>query len=240
MLIKKIAFFVTGILFSVLWMTGCDRSESQKKSSAQAAIITVQSQASVTHLYYNGVLLPLETTSVLSSVAGQVVKMHFQYGEIVKDQQLLFEISSSKLTDDFHTAVTQYLQNKSQFENEQQNFAATKALTEAGVTSEQDYQMERNSYETSLLTFYQSKYQLEKILKQAGMNLSQIEAMSIADMNSVNDIFKKQFSDIKVVAAANGVALFPTGSSGNSGDDDDSDQGGSSGDDAPLRVGSEH
>ncbi|WP_423063360.1 efflux RND transporter periplasmic adaptor subunit [Candidiatus Paracoxiella cheracis] len=210
------------ILLSVaLIMGGC---QDKKKTSKKKKLVTVTAvkKSTVTKLYYKGTLQALKNIPVLSPVDGTVTELHFKYGDVIRDGQRLVIINSSKLASDYRQAVSKYLQAKDSFETTGRSFQGTEALHKAGVISTDEYLSGKSQYETNTLNFYQARFDLEKVLKKAGISSEQIEKLSITDTKAVAKILQKRFSHIVVTASGSGVALFPTKdeSSGDGGRDD--------------------
>ncbi len=219
---KKWRHFVLIISMMVLvvaLISSCDKKEKAKKQTT-LKVITVEPKATVKRLYYTGKLEPIKNIAVFSPVDGRVHKLFFIYGESVKEGQELVTINSSKLVDSYRQAVSDYLTKKATYINGIQTYQGNIALHDAGVISDSEFINDKNTYETNLLNFYQSRFELEKVLKQAGMAPKEVEALSLNDTKQLNSILEKHFKNIKVVSPGTGVALLPTKN-----DDSDSSSG---------------
>ncbi len=215
--ILKIGFAI--ILATALLSGGCKGEEKKVDKKKSPTIIVAKLQGSVTQLYFKGSLSPLRNIPVLSPVDGTVVKLFFKYGDTVKKDQNIVAIDSAKLADDYRQAVTKYLQAKDTYENSIQSYIGTEALHKAGVISTDEYLTDKSQHETNVLNYYQSKYDLEKVLRKAEIDPETIEKLSIVDTQEVNKILQRRFSNITVTSPGDGVALFPvsTDSSGSDG-----------------------
>ena len=202
---KYAALILTSLLVGSL--SGC-HGKTQPANKAQQ-IVTVKKQANITHLYYDSTIEPLKTVSVITQVAGTVRSLNFKYGQMVHKGQLLMVLSSQKLATDYRNAVNSYLEKKNAYETSYQSFQGDQALHKAGVISKESFDQEQNTYETSILSFYQAKEALEKVLKLAHIDASTIEGLHLNDTKQVNKILQRNFNDLKVYATGTGVALFP-------------------------------
>src|SRR3990167_5730718 len=80
-------------------------------------LFVVESRASVSALYYNGIVSPIPIYNVFSPVNGYVSKRYFSYGQYIKKGDLLFSIHSDDLGRDFNSALIEYLNAKSNHKN---------------------------------------------------------------------------------------------------------------------------
>lgn len=227
---KKLIWVIS--LFALL-LSGCDKKTQPGSTAPQESIVIAQLKNETTHLYYKGTLGPIKTNSVLSPADGTVSQLLFKYGDFVKKDQTLFVINSEKLADDYRDAVTKYLQAKDAYANGKTSFAGTEALHKAGVISNDEYQTSKSQYQTSIMNYYQAKFDLEKILAQANIDPNTIEKLTIVDTNAVNQILQRQFSNIIVRSPGDGVALFPVGNDSSS----DGDKSGKLVDGAAVKQG---
>ena len=199
------------------------------KKTTTTKLVTVTEHAMVKPFYFNGTIAPLRKVPVLSPVAGHVVKLGFKYGDHVKKGQLLAVLSSKTLAQSYRQAVTSYLQKKNTYQTSLKTLQSDKALWKAGVISKQSYDTSNNTYETNVLSYYQAKIALEKILNRVGLGISRIEKMKLSDFRQLEKILHKSFDRIKVYSPANGVALFAL----------NNNSSGSSSGDSSLMEGSE-
>lgn len=222
---KKVLLIGLIIVSSIL--VGCGPSKKPKKTKEQ--IVVAKVSVPVKHLYFNGVIQPIATQSVLSPVDGRIEKLNFIYGQKVVKGQLLAIVNSLKLMDSFRQAVSSFLQKKSDYLTQTQNFQGTKVLYKAGVIDGEQYTSEKSTYENSVLAFFQEEYELKKVLLKAGVKPQEIEKLSISDVDKIKILFARQFNHIRVYAPSSGVALFPIpqqGQSGSSSSDSSSDSSG--------------
>lgn len=213
-------------------LSGCKHHDDAKKNQSAERIVIAKSQVPVQKLYYSGTLSPIATTPVISPFAGNVQEIKFAYGERVTKNQELLTIDSSALADDYRKAVSDYIQKKQSFGNNQLSFVGTQALYKAGIIPENQYQTEKTQHDNSALDFLQSQYQLEKVMHLAHVDAATIEKLSIADTQKVSTILQRHFHNIPILAPSSGIVLYPAASSDSSGN------GSASSDDKQLIQGS--
>lgn len=199
----------------------------KKQSAVKQHIVVVKKESITTPLDFKGTLEPINNQSVTSPVDGRVRAIAFKYGNSIKQGQELFRIQSKTLEDNFNQAITAYLKAKESFEEDKGNYQGTIALYKSGILSQQDFTNAKNTHNTAILTYYQAKSKLDKILKKVDISFSQVSNITILQSVDVAKLFKSKFENIVVKAPASGVALFPL-----------PDQSSDSKSDGKLRVGS--
>ena len=194
-------------------LLGCLLLGCHKQSGTQTTnytVITVQPKVTVTALHFSGTLGPLDAQSVLSPLDGRVSEVLFSYGQPIEKGQALITLDSAKLSEDYRKTVSEFLEKKQAYEISLASFQGTEALYKAGVISKEEYSTAASHQRSDTLAFYQSKYELEKLLVQTSLPVAAIEQLNLADMKKVNEILNRQFKNIKIFAPSSGVALFPT------------------------------
>lgn len=206
---KRIVSGIVFLMMTFVVLTGFTRCQSERSSKKKEQIVTAKTKRPVRSLFYSGDLMPLAMDSVLSPVAGHIKKMHFSYGQYVKKGALLLTIDSMTLTQNFQKSVTDYLQKKSALGDALRQFQASQALAKAGVISQQEFLTSQTQYRTADLDFYQSRFAMEKILVQAGVNPKEIETLTLGDTKAIRKLLQRRFKHIVVLANAEGIILFP-------------------------------
>lgn len=213
MQVKKIFIFIV-LLLSVLGIASCkDKSKPIHKQKIIVAKLVTPTQK----LYFSGSLDPLNTFPVVSPVAGNIDAINFIYGQHIQEKQLLFVLSSSALADDYRKAINDYLQKKQSYVQNRQSFAGTQSLFDAGAIARNEYTTQKTQLENSQLDFLQVQYTLEHVLRTANVDPSQIEVLSIADTQKVNQLLQRRFRHIQILSPGAGIALFPVKKSGSDG-----------------------
>lgn len=217
---------VLGAVVLSMSLAACNnKSDKQKASKVTTAVAKLRSLT--VHLPYAGTLKPLSTISLLSPVDGRVTKVNFSYGQYVKKGQVIAILNSKQLSDNFHKNIASFLQAKSSYNNEVINFAGSQALYKAGVIQRSTFLSNQSNYQTKAFSFYQTKFQLEKVLREARIDPKSVEKLNLGDTKAVDKLLAERFTHIVVKATGAGVALFPIpGQSNNSGDGNNSNSTG--------------
>ncbi len=201
-------------------IASCDKTKKNKTSASNKTHIIVATQKSpVQKLYFTGTLLPISTTAVISNVAGIITEMDFNYGEKIQSGQKLMVLDSKPLAEKYKKAVNDFLQKKQAYANGKLSFTGTKALYAAGVIPQSQYISEQTAFDNTSLDFLEARYELEKVLRTAGVDVKKIEQLSISDTAEVNSVLQVHFKNIVIVATGSGVALFPPPNQGGGGND---------------------
>lgn len=205
------------IIIFIVYLSGCHSKQQQQDATK---IVTATLQPNTTQLYYSGTLQPLHTDSVVSPADGVVEAIHFKYGEVVQKGQLLLVVNSTKLQQDYDTAITNYIKAKDTFERSKSDFVATGKLYKAGIENLQNYESAKSTLETNELALINAT----NTLKQAADKLpvkQQIDyaKLSLQDIPTIRKILEKQNDRIKLYAPTTGIALFPSSADSSQGND---------------------
>lgn len=213
------------ILLFGMMMVGC-QSKQQKPVSHQK-VVTVSEKPSVKRLFYGGSIRPITVNTITSPVDGEVSEINFSYGQIVHKGQLLVKISSNKLQNEFHEAVSSYLKNKESYHNSKVSFNGSEQLYKEKIISRQEYTQEKTALENSEMSYLDSKFKLEQLIKSVPGLAAKVKKIDLDDIKNIRTIFNENFDEISLRAQRNGIVLFPVKKS-------DSDSG-----DKEIEVGSE-
>lgn len=213
------------LIFLLLNIIGINSCEAKSKSVKKTHIIVAKLETPVQKLYFTGTLDPIQTLPVVSQIAGDVVSMHFTYGERIQNNQLLFVLSSSALADSYRKTINNYLQKKQAYAMSQQNFEGMKTLYDAGAVSKNDYETNKAQLDNAKLDFLEAQYDLEHVLRTAAVDPEKVEKLTIADTDTINKLLQKHFHHIAIFSPGAGIALFPAQKSGSSGSGSDTSGG---------------
>lgn len=193
------------LLFLLVGLLG-SCSESRKNNQH---VISVESHASSNSLFYSGIISPLKTMVVPSPVDGVIVDMPFQYGQEIKADQLLFQISSAKFISDYKMALMQYIKAKSDFNAAKTLLNEAKFLHKNQLISDDDFRMKQSSYYASQLTLLQATDTMEILLHQLNIKNINPYELTIADAEKINKALHLQMKadNLSVFSPANGVVL---------------------------------
>ncbi len=200
---------LTGVCCCAAALVGCQEKKKKADVPKVVKVITVKLQTPIKRLYFTGTLEPISVKSVTSPVAGHIAKLAFAYGEKVEKGQDLVVLDSDALATSFRKAVSDYLQKKDTYDNSKESYAGSKALYQAKINSREQYLSDRSTYENNVLNFFQSRYQLRKVLKQADVSFDEISKLNLSEIRQVMLLLRKKFNNIIIKAPADGVALFP-------------------------------
>lgn len=228
---QKILLQICCYFLMVLLIMSC-RGEHDAQQKQQFQIVTAQLKSVPTQFYYGGMVSPIQVFNVMSPTDGVVKEMFFKYGQKVKENDPLLVISSSKLQEDYRTAMTNFIKAKEDYTNAQINFHGTQELKEAQIISEQEFLSEKDQYDEAALSYLNAKIALEQILvKIPGLTTVAVEKLSPSDITGLSRVLQTQYSDLKILAKEQGVVLAPQKTAGGVGDDGDNSK--------PLQVGSQ-
>ncbi|MCH9644541.1 MAG: HlyD family efflux transporter periplasmic adaptor subunit [Gammaproteobacteria bacterium] len=205
---KRVLFTLVLLSLGMAVLSGCDKKD-EKKTAATLDVVTAKLSKPIMVLHYSGAVNPLTTNAVISPVDGRIAKLDFEYGRTVKKGAVIVSLSSDTLADDFKKAVNTYLQKKDAYFTGKMSFSGTQMLYKAGVTEKSSYLDEKSTFDGKTLDYLQSVYDLQKILSKVHVDPDTVLNLSISDTKQVNQLLRKQFSDIPVKANASGIALFP-------------------------------
>lgn len=201
---KTLAVACCGLVLSACPKFGGDKTDTQQHMVIAKPVHTVS------HLYYSGNIMPLVTTNALSPVDGRITEIKFNYGDEIKKDQVLAEINSTQLSDDYHQTINNYLEKKDALDHQKFLFPGTSKLYEAQVISKYQFLEGKSALATARLEYMQAKYELEKVLKKALIDPKFIESLSVDKTQDIRSVLQQKFSHIDVRAQSDGVALFPS------------------------------
>lgn len=206
----------------------------------EPAIITGETLVVKTQLLQNklslvGKIQPLDQMEVISPLAGTIKEKHFEYGELVKKDQLLLVIDTTKEEVNYREVSTSYikaqqkvkkLQNwetdpevtmarrnllKTQYAlaSMQRELAETRRLLDKGIVAALELDEKERQYQNEKLDYQSAQERLRQILEQGSA-----ENLRIAELEMKNAEFKRQeieqrIENARVVSPLEGVILTP-------------------------------
>lgn len=205
--IKSILFnFMLGIL--AISLIGCSGSDSKDEKKPQFQTMTVKPKAVTKSFYFSGTIQPIEIANAVSYVDGIVESKNFDYGQPIKKDQLVVTINSTKLQQDFQTALTDYLKAEDKLTTSYSTFRGSQTLWKMEFISQEKFDADRSSYENDKLAVLQSKIKLQRTLKKLGMNES-VTKLTLRDIDQVGLAYTQRHNIIKIYSPARGIALYP-------------------------------
>lgn len=227
-MIRKI--LIAQIVLLSLLSAGCHKQNKINNEKHKLNTITVNMAAAPTHLFYSGTLSPIQVFNVISPTDGAVKELRFKYGDITKKGQLLMVVGSSKLQEDYRTALTNFLKAKEDYSTGETNFKGTQQLLKAQIISTQEYLQEKQQYDSTVIAYLNAKYQLEQQLKKLSGS-TELENLTLDNIDVLNKVLQMHYNDINIYAQNDGIILYPQKSSSSDSSDSNSDK--------PLQIGTQ-
>lgn len=133
------------IFLSVVLMLGLSACSREPKVD-NADIVTVKADALTNTLYFSGAIEPIKTLVITSPVDGAVIDFGFQYGDVVKPNQPLFYLSSSKFLSDYKAALLEYIKAKNEFDQSKTQMHESDFLHKNLLISDDDFAAKKSAY----------------------------------------------------------------------------------------------
>lgn len=197
---------ISGCLIALFVVTGV----FAQNSSANLKTIIAKKQAVSNQLAYSGIIEPLVTQMVTSSEEGTINNLNFQYGQPVKEGELLFEVNSKKFQDNFISVVKTYLTAKQQVHQSQTKLQEQEELWKYGLISRDTYSSAKTQYDTNQLALLQAQEELSGMLQRHKNIQVDYEHLDLSDLDQLKNVLYSNFqSNVKIYAPATGIALIP-------------------------------
>ncbi len=203
---KISSLFSLLLIISTMSLSACSRDQK-----APIKTITVEQKSLSNVLFYSGTIQPLHTWVITSPTDGIVVDMPFQYGEHIKKNQLLFQLSSAKFLADYKTAFMQYLKAKNDFMTSQSQLTEATFLHKNQLISDDDYKMKQSGFYSSRLALLQAKDALANLLQQVSIKDKQLYQLTIADIDQITKALHIDLrsENLAILSPYSGVILAP-------------------------------
>ncbi|KAF5079102.1 efflux RND transporter periplasmic adaptor subunit [Anaerotignum sp.] len=172
------------ILFSLcaVLLTGCAKEAPEEKPALRSVeVATVGKDAISSSFSYSGKAAASKEISVVPTVPGKVMGYHFEVGDTVRENQVLFSVDSSTLNDQLRSSEVNYNAAKLSLENTEKTYNNNKILFEQGIIAEAEIDQMKLGYESAK---------------------ANIEALEVN-----LDVLKKQISDCTVTSPMSGVIV---------------------------------
>ncbi len=206
---KKFLLLSTMLIAASILLAGCSKDKKSEEQAGQVQIIEAKMQTTSTDLYFSGMLQPIQVEGVASPVDGNVHKIFFRYGQLVKKGQLLFDIDSPQMLKTFREAVGTYLKSLDTYERSVQSYNGTKELYDAKIVDKQTYLGEKSTVENNQLALFNAKYALEQAVENMPGVDKELKNLSLGKIEQVKKVLQEQFDEIEIHSKFSGVALFP-------------------------------
>lgn len=199
------------LMLFFLCLTACGSSDKTAVTGKQETI-KVEPKPLTTSLYYSGTVQPFKTIVVISPAEGVIQEASFHYGDIVKQGQLLFTISSEKFQTDYKSALMQYLKSKNEFDTSNVQLKEGDFLHKNQLISDDDFKTKQTSYYNAQLSYIQAKDTLAAMLKQMDVKGFRLDELTIENIEKINQAMHAQGDKqmLRVTSPVDGVVLLPS------------------------------
>lgn len=211
---KKIILFFISIFFITIFIVF---STHKHKNAVipKEKIVEVKEQDHNEHLYFNGVLTPINISPVITAIDGTVKEKFFEYGSEVKKGEVLFKIQSSALEKDFHSSLADYSKARHEYEERKRKFIGTKKLWELEFIPANEFYSDRNGLEEAHTNLVQSQYRLQQVLAILG-NKIDFKSIATKTPSEIDQMLGEQKDELYVFSPTWGLVLTPDKQLGNS------------------------
>ncbi|EKD72334.1 MAG: hypothetical protein ACD_45C00701G0005 [uncultured bacterium] len=199
------------VTFLVLCLYTCMQHRRAQAIAKNNTLVTVEPHSLTATLYYSGIVEPLKTVVVTTPSDGVIADMMFHYGDVVKEGQLLFSITSEKFQTDYKNALMQYIKAKTDFVNSQSQMKESEFLHVNQLISDDDFKAKKTNYYNAQLVMIQARDALSGMLKQLDMRGMNIYELKIEDIDKISKALHAQenMQHLHVIAPTHGVVLLP-------------------------------
>lgn len=193
------------LLITLSSLVACHKPKAQEETS----VISVSTRKMTNVFYYTGTIRPLKTVVLAAPVEGTVIDMPVQYGEPVKQGQLVFVLSSSKFTSEYKNGLLGYIKSKNEFNTAKSQLAEAKFLHKHELISDDDFKMKQSSYYAARLSLIQSEDNLKGLLNQLNIKDLHLEKLNIANIDRISKALdlENESKELRIKAPINGVLL---------------------------------
>lgn len=214
---KKLNLLIISV--ACLGITACGGSKTSKAPVAQLKTFTVQERKQTSTLFFNGFVEPIQTKIVNSPLDGIISAMYFNYGQQIKNGQLLAKLQSSDLGKNYQQAVSGYLTAKEKYTTSKSSMVGAAELYKAGITSQQTYAAAQSDLNDSYLSFLQAKQTLIDLFQSSDIaQKSSVYLLQIDDETAVRKALQTPIKSISIYATMDGIALKPAKTEGSNTD----------------------
>jgi HlyD family secretion protein len=162
-------------------LAGCanETNEADKTILRSVEVSTIGKDSISSNFTYSGKAAASKEISVVPTIPGEVTGFHFEVGDTVTKNQVLFTVDSSDLADQLRSAEANYNVSVLNLQNSEKTYNNNKVLFDEGIISETEMDQIKLAYESSK---------------------ANIEALEIN-----LDVLKKKINDCSVTAPMSGV-----------------------------------
>lgn len=199
-------------------------------------IITIEEKTMTGQkLIYDGFLVPGKVVEIVSPIQAMVTQTYFEFGDVVKQNQLLFELDPKETEILLATAKTELLEQNYQieklknwdsssevvkakynlnrelkhYEYAKEHFKQSEKLYSAGIISREEYLLDQRHNEDSFHNYQNAKELLEEILKKGDPNYLSLAQMKLKQIEERVKLIESKLIHSKISSPITGIILSP-------------------------------
>ncbi|KXL54184.1 cobalt-zinc-cadmium resistance protein CzcB [Anaerotignum neopropionicum] len=151
-------------------LAGCANGASEEETpvlrSVEVAAVGIDSISNA--FSYSGKAAAVKEISVVTTVAGKVMSYNFEVGDTVRENQVLFTVDSSNLTDQLRSSEANYKASALSLENAEKIYNNNQVLLEQGIISKNEMDQIKLSYDSAKASMEALDISLDVLKKQIG------------------------------------------------------------------------
>ncbi len=222
-------------------ITGSPAAPIMQEGPSQT--VQVMTQPISSSISMTGTLKPLKVVNLVSPVSGNIKKVNFEYGGLVKKKQVLVNVDSSEMQVKSRDAYSTYIKAKEKFEEMEnwkdgsevtktrrsiakaklaletakKNFEDTERLFKKDIVSETEYNSSKQQYISQQMDFQSAEEELQAILSKGDEKNKTIVQNELKNAQARLNETRTQLRRSTVYAPISGVILQPSASGGEKG-----------------------
>lgn len=151
------------LLGIAIFFNACNKEEAPKMSMPPQQVSTLKAQSEDLRLKftYPAKLVSDFDVIIKPQVSGIIIKKFFQAGDLIKKDQILFQIEPNKFKAAYNTARGQVLMANANFENTEKDYQRNKILFEKKAISQKEYDNSLANYNSAKANLISAKANLE-------------------------------------------------------------------------------
>lgn len=178
------------------------------KSTKENIVFYVEKKSDKRHLYYQGVVKPINEELIISPTGGIVTKINFHYGDFARKGDLLLTIRSPQMENEFREAMINYLKIKQAYLNSKKSMTGTEILYKEKIISEEEYFNEESQYQVNFMNYIEASNKLKQYLMFIPSFKQELIDQSLSHLNDMKKILQQDIKEIFIFAPSSGIILF--------------------------------
>ena len=200
-----IGLLITGVLCA------CGKPAPHPKAELKSYAV----QRSTVHktMHFTGIVQPLSEKALTTPMDALVETVHFPYGQVVKQGQVVFTLNSAELQRQHNETLTDYLKAKDSYSIARAKFAGTQDLWKSGLLAKNNYLSEKSSLTTARITLMQASHKLSELIEKTTMEQrDDVSNLSFDEFKKVRLALTSKHNVIQIKSPSDGVLLYPPNS----------------------------